>query len=109
MNGNESTGTRTADHTWGDALSTCLLSNAVQATPPPPKWKAAVVTLLGVYPTSLVLGATVGRWTSEWHLLLRTLAIAGSMVVLLNWIVLPLLSRGLRRPAHQQDWGAPRY
>lgn len=64
---------------------------------PLPKWKVAVVTLLGVYPTSMLLSLTIGQWTTEWNLPLRALVFATSMVVLLNWVVMPLLTRGLRR------------
>lgn len=74
---------------------------------PLPKWKMAIVTLLGVYPTSLLLGLTIGRWTSEWTFPLRALVFASSMVVILTWLVMPLLSRGLRRWLHPPERRAP--
>lgn len=76
---------------------------AGQPLRPLPKWKMALVTLLGVYPTSLLLGQTVGQWTSEWHFLLRVLVFAASMVVLLTWLVMPLLTRLLQRWLHPQE------
>lgn len=72
------------------------------ATPPLPKWEMAFVTLLGVYPTSLVLGLTIGQWTAQWKFPLRVLVFAVSMVLLLTWIVMPLLTQGLRRWLHPQ-------
>jgi len=60
---------------------------------PLPKWKMALLTVLGVFPTSLFLGETVGRLTREWPLPLRALVFAVLMVVLLTWVVMPLLSR----------------
>lgn len=62
---------------------------------PLPKWKMAIVTLLGVFPTSLLLGETVGRWMVGWPLLLCSLVFAALMVALLTWVVMPLLTRAL--------------
>ena len=58
-----------------------------------PKWKMALLTLLGVFPTSLFLGETVGRFTRAWPLPLRVLVFAVLMVALLTWVVMPVLSR----------------
>jgi len=60
---------------------------------PLPKWKMALLTVLAVYPTSLFLGETVGRFTRLWPLPLRALIFAVLMVALLTWVVMPLLSR----------------
>jgi uncharacterized protein len=70
---------------------------------PLPKWKMAVVTLLGVYPTSLLLGVTMGHWTRDWHFLLGSLFFAASMVALLTWVVMPLLTRLLHRWLHAEE------
>jgi len=58
-----------------------------------PKWKMALLTALGVYPTSLFLGETVGRFTRAWPFALRSLVFAVLMVLLLTWVVMPLLTR----------------
>lgn len=63
---------------------------------PPPRWKMAVATLLGVYPTSLLLAVTVGEAVHTWPLLARSLVVAGSMVALLTWVVMPSVTRLLR-------------
>jgi len=60
---------------------------------PLPKWKMALLTLTGVYPTSLLMGQTIGQWTRDWPFFLNALAVAAVMVVLLTWVVMPLLSR----------------
>lgn len=70
---------------------------------PLPKWKMAVVTLLGVFPTSLLLGETVGRWMVDWPPLLRSLAFATLMVGLLTWMVMPLLTRALHNWFYPED------
>jgi len=69
---------------------------------PPPRWKMAVATLLGVYPTSLFLSLTVGETVHTWPLLARSLIIAGCMVALLTWIVMPLVTRLLHGWLHRQ-------
>ncbi len=70
---------------------------------PPPRWKMAIVTLLGVYPTSLILGETVGRWTRGWPIAWRALMFAAPMVALLTWIVMPLATRALHRWLHSGE------
>lgn len=61
--------------------------------PRPPRWKMAVATLLGVYPTSLLLGTFVGPHVHSLPRPLSTLVIAGSMVVCLTWLVMPLVAK----------------
>ena len=70
---------------------------------PLPRWKMAIVTLLGVFPTSLLLGETVGRWMVDWPLLPRSLVFASLMVALLTWVVMPLFTRALHKWLHPQD------
>lgn len=60
---------------------------------PPPRWKMAVATFLGVYPTSLLLNLTVGPWTRGQPLLLGMVAFDVAMVTLLTWAVMPLVTR----------------
>src|SRR5262245_268747 len=54
-----------------------------------PKWKMATATLLGVYPTSLLLGETIGPWTRGWPVPLGSLLFAAVMVAMLTWLVMP--------------------
>ena len=67
---------------------------------PPPRWKMAVVTLCGVFPTSILLSFTVGNLTQDLPLLVRLFLIAASMVVLLTWVVMPFLTRQVRSWLH---------
>jgi antibiotic biosynthesis monooxygenase (ABM) superfamily enzyme len=71
--------------------------------PLPPRWKMAVATLAGVYPTSLLLSVTVGETVHAWPLLLRGLVFAVCMVTLLTWVVMPVVTRGLRPWLHARD------
>ena len=67
-----------------------------RAIVPPPRWKMALVTLLAVYPASLLLGVTVGRWIKGWPILASSLIIGASMVILLTWVLMPQLTRFLK-------------
>lgn len=69
---------------------------------PLPRWKMALVTLLGVYPTSLVLGMTVGPRVRDVPVPVAALLMSASMVVALTWLVMPLLTRLLQRWLHPQ-------
>jgi antibiotic biosynthesis monooxygenase (ABM) superfamily enzyme len=68
---------------------------------PLPKWKMALATLLGVFPTSLLLGETVARWTVGWPIPARSLIMAMCMVALLTWVVMPLVTRLLHSWLHK--------
>ena len=69
----------------------------------PSRWKMAVATLLGVYPTSVVLALTVGRWTSGAPFLLGALIFAVVMVALLTWAVMPLVTHFLHSWLHPEN------
>jgi uncharacterized protein len=68
----------------------------------PPRWKMATATLIGVYPTSLLLSLTVAEVAHDWPFLLRNLAIAASMVALLTWLVMPRVTRVLHGWLHTE-------
>lgn len=61
---------------------------------PPPR-KLAVATFLGVFPTSVFLGETIGPRIAPWPLLARAAVFAAAMVAMLTWIVMPLVTRAL--------------
>ena len=61
---------------------------------PPPR-KLAVATFLGVLPTSVFLGETLGPRIAAWPLLARATTFAAAMVAMLTWIVMPLVTRAL--------------
>ncbi|MFT3827662.1 MAG: antibiotic biosynthesis monooxygenase [Chitinophagaceae bacterium] len=64
---------------------------------PPPRWKMAIATLCGVFPTSLFLSLTIGPLLQKLPLPLRLLIIACCMVALLTWVVMPLVIRLLKK------------
>lgn len=67
---------------------------------PPPRWKMAVATFLGVFPVATVLGLTLGPAIRSWHYLLGNALFNACVVVLLTWVVMPLVTRVLHRWLH---------
>lgn len=61
--------------------------------PRPPRLKMAVVTLLGVYPTSLVLGLVLAPFVAGLPRLVAGLITAAAMVLCLTWLVMPFLTK----------------
>jgi len=60
---------------------------------PPPRWKMALVTLVGVYPISLLIGFFLAPKLRHLPLALYLLIASALMVVSLTWIVMPQLAR----------------
>lgn len=69
----------------------------------PPRWKMALATLVGVYPTSLVLESFVAPHLHSPPRALVSLIIASCMVALLTWVVMPLVTKLLHRWLHPHD------
>ena len=63
---------------------------------PPPRWKMAVATLLGVYPISLLIGVTLSPQLRKLSLPLNLLVVSALIVTCLTWFVMPLLTRWLK-------------
>ena len=64
---------------------------ATRATPRPPRYKQALITWIGVYPTLTVTLAVLGPTMQSWPLPLRALLVSVVMVIALTWLILPLL------------------
>src|SRR5438093_4818825 len=62
---------------------------------PPPRWKMALVTLLGVYPVSVLIGLLVSPRLREVPLAVNALIVSALIVACLTWFVMPLLTRTL--------------
>lgn len=67
-----------------------------RAPQPPPRWKMAIATLCGVFPTSLFLYYTIGLLTIDLQPAVRLFITAASMVLLLTWVVMPLIIKLLK-------------
>jgi uncharacterized protein len=68
--------------------------------PPPPRWKMAVATFTGVYPTAMILSLTVGPVVGPLPFLLRNAVFNLCVVTLLTWLVMPFITRLLRPWLH---------
>jgi len=64
---------------------------------PPPKWKMAVATFLGVFPLAMLLTLSIGPVIRDWPFVLRNAAFNACVVVLLSWVVMPLITKLLHR------------
>jgi antibiotic biosynthesis monooxygenase (ABM) superfamily enzyme len=60
---------------------------------PPPKWKMAVVTWLGVFPSVLLWSWVLRNLLSGLPSLLATAVISGFVVATLAWVAMPLLTQ----------------
>ncbi len=60
---------------------------------PPPRWKMAMVTLLGVYPVSLLIGIVLSATLKKLPLALNLLVVSAIIVTMLTWVVMPLITR----------------
>ena len=63
---------------------------------PPPRWKVAVVTWLGICPTVFALFLLLGELLAPWPLLPRVMLLTVLVVVLMTWIVAPRLTAWLK-------------
>ena len=59
----------------------------------PPRWKMAVVTFLAVYVMSIVIVRLLQWLFKDLNFFLESFLIAGLLVVILTWLVMPFLSR----------------
>jgi hypothetical protein len=69
---------------------------AAAALVSPPKWKTAVATFVGVYPVVTTLNFVLAPALKSWPLVASSAVAAACVVVLLNWAVMPVVSRLLR-------------
>ena len=66
-----------------------------RSSSPPPRWKMAIATFLGVLPVATVLNVTLGPAILPWNFLLRTAVFNGCMIALLTWAIMPIMTRVL--------------
>ena len=70
---------------------------------PPPRWKMAIATFVGVFPTAAILSLTLGRAIRPWSFILSSVVFNAAMVALLTWIVMPLVTRALHGWLHSNE------
>lgn len=62
----------------------------------PPRWKVAVVTWLGIFPTVYLLFLLLGDWLAPWSLLPRIFVLTMLVVAIMTWGVAPQLTKLLK-------------
>ena len=60
---------------------------------PPPRWKMAAATFLGVFPLAMILNLTLSPAIQSWNFILRNAVFNAGVVASLTWVVMPLLTR----------------
>lgn len=66
---------------------------AAQTRGPPPRWKMAVMTWLGIFPLVLVLSRLVGPWLVPIHPVLSVMVVTALVTLAMTWLVMPGLAR----------------
>jgi len=70
---------------------------------PPPRWKMAAATFLGVFPLAMVLNLTVGAVIQSWPFVLKNAVFNACVVISLTWVVMPVVTRLLRGWLHGEE------
>ena len=78
-------------------LETWFVLPDLKLVPPPPRWKMSIVVFVAAYTTSLLSRSLLGSILSEWPLIASSIIFTAILVVSLTYLLLPLLSRFLRR------------
>jgi antibiotic biosynthesis monooxygenase (ABM) superfamily enzyme len=62
---------------------------------PPPRWKMAVATYLGVFPVAMVLNLALGPVIRSWNFVAGSAVFNACVVASLTWVVMPLVTHAL--------------
>ncbi|NGY64156.1 hypothetical protein G7043_35120 [Lentzea sp. NEAU-D13] len=79
----------------GQAGQTPQAPPAAGPPKPPPKWKTALVTLIGVFPAVLLVNVTVIPRVTGLPLLARTLILCVCVTGLMTWVLMPQVMKVL--------------
>lgn len=64
-------------------------------TGPPPRWKQAVLTTLGLVPLLLLSNLLLEPVTGGWPVWFRTVVVTPFLVALMTWVVMPTITRAV--------------
>jgi uncharacterized protein len=73
------------------------LTDRPTPTGPPPRWKQAVLTTLGLVPLLLVADLVLGGVTAGWSGWVRTVLVTPVLVALMTWAIMPTITRASYR------------
>ena len=77
-------------------LETWFVLPGQQAVIPPPRWKMAVTTLIGVWPASMLVPWLLGPLIGGLPSYLKGVFVSAGIVILLTWAIMPFLARILK-------------
>ncbi|QDS32556.1 antibiotic biosynthesis monooxygenase [Brevibacillus brevis] len=60
---------------------------------PPPRWKMSIVTVLGVWPLSILVPMVLGPIIKNMNPIMSAFWVAVCIVSLLSWVVMPILAK----------------
>lgn len=63
---------------------------------PPPRWKMAIVTWMGVFPTALLFSRLLAPSLSFLPTVVASAVVNACIVATLTWLVMPFLTKALR-------------
>jgi hypothetical protein len=69
---------------------------------PPPRWKMAIATYLGVLFVVMSLARTLGPFIRSWNFILNNVVFNACVVALLTWVVMPAITRVLHGWLHSK-------
>lgn len=67
---------------------------------PPPRWKVAITTWLGIFPTVLILFLLLGDVLAPWPLVPRVMLLTMLVVLIMTWVVAPQMTRLMKPWLH---------
>jgi uncharacterized protein len=73
------------------------LTDRPTPTGPPPRWKQATLTTIGLVPLLLVADLLLGGVTGGWPGWLRTVLVTPVLVALMTWAIMPTITRASYR------------
>ena len=80
-------------HQHLSGLETWFVLPGQRAVIPPPRWKMAVVTVVGVWPASMLVPWLLNPLIGKLPTPLQALLVAAGIVILLTWAIMPFLVR----------------
>jgi antibiotic biosynthesis monooxygenase (ABM) superfamily enzyme len=64
---------------------------------PPPQWKMAIASFLGIYPLALIFQLFLGSFVQHLPIYIRPFLLAGFMIPLMTFVVMPNVTKLLKK------------
>lgn len=77
-------------------LETWFTLPGIRTIKPPPKWKMAIATFIGIYPLALLFQILFGNVIAHLPVYIRPFLLAGFMIPLMTFFVMPNITKVLK-------------